>query len=93
LRGSASSAGTPSASASAPSRASARAFFFAGARSLMVTHWSVNDQTAALLVAEAMKRVHTGSGINQALREALSAVQLEQRTLRSQVQALHGAGA
>jgi len=48
----------------------ARAFFFAGARSLMVTHWSVNDQTAALLVAEAMKRVHTGSGINQALREA-----------------------
>ena len=48
----------------------ARAFFFAGARSLMVTHWSVNDRTAAFLVAETMRRVHPGTGINAALREA-----------------------
>jgi CHAT domain-containing protein len=48
----------------------ARAFFYAGARSLMVTHWSVNDQTAAYLVADSMRRVHGGDGINQALREA-----------------------
>jgi len=36
----------------------------------MVTHWSVNDQTAAYLVADSMRRVHGGDGINQALREA-----------------------
>jgi CHAT domain-containing protein len=48
----------------------ARAFFYAGARSLMVTHWSVNDQTAAYLVAETMKRVHSGEGISDALHDA-----------------------
>jgi CHAT domain-containing protein len=48
----------------------ARAFFYAGARSLMVTHWSVNDQTAAYLVAETMKRVHAGEGIADALHDA-----------------------
>jgi CHAT domain-containing protein len=46
----------------------ARAFFYAGARSLMVTHWSVNDQAAAYLVAESMRRVQSGEGINEALR-------------------------
>ena len=46
----------------------ARAFFYAGARSLMVTHWSVNDQAAAYLVAESMRRVQAGEGINEALR-------------------------
>ena len=48
----------------------ARAFFYAGARSLMVTHWSVNDQTAAYLVAETMRQVHGGAGINEALRKS-----------------------
>ncbi len=48
----------------------ARAFFYAGARSLMVTHWSVNDQAAAYLVAESMRRVQAGEGINEALRSA-----------------------
>jgi CHAT domain-containing protein len=48
----------------------ARAFFYAGARSLMVTHWSVNDQTAAYLVAESMRRVRGGAGIAEALRDA-----------------------
>ena len=35
----------------------ARAFFFAGARSLLVTHWSVNDQVAAYLVADTLRRM------------------------------------
>jgi CHAT domain-containing protein len=34
----------------------ARAFFYAGTRSLMVTHWSVSDQSAAFLVAETLRR-------------------------------------
>ena len=32
----------------------ARAFFYAGARSLLVTHWSVNDQAAAFLVVDTL---------------------------------------
>ncbi len=50
----------------------ARAFFFAGARSMMVTHWSVNDQTAALLVADTMRRFKAGDpdGAAGALRSA-----------------------
>jgi CHAT domain-containing protein len=48
----------------------ARAFFFAGARSLMVTHWSVNDQAAAYLVADALDRYRAGISIAAALRDA-----------------------
>ena len=48
----------------------ARAFFYAGARSLMVTHWSVNDQAAAYLVAESMRRVHAGASTAEALRQS-----------------------
>ena len=48
----------------------ARAFFYAGARSLMVTHWSVNDQTAAYLVVQSMKQVATGLGVAEAMRTA-----------------------
>jgi len=48
----------------------ARAFFYAGARSLMVTHWSVNDQAAAYLVAQTMKQVNGGDGVAEALRKA-----------------------
>ena len=35
----------------------ARAFFYAGARALLVTHWSVNDQAAAFLVADTLRRL------------------------------------
>ena len=35
----------------------ARAFFYAGARSLVVTHWAVNDQVAAFLVADTLRRM------------------------------------
>ena len=50
----------------------ARAFFYAGARSMLVTHWSVNDQAAAYLVTETLKRSHAnaGLGVAAAMREA-----------------------
>ena len=38
----------------------ARAFFYAGARALMVTHWSVNDTATALLVAGTLQRLREG---------------------------------
>jgi CHAT domain-containing protein len=48
----------------------ARSFFFAGARALMVTHWSVDDRMAAFLVATAMNEMRQGRGANVALRTA-----------------------
>lgn len=39
----------------------ARAFFYAGARGLLVTHWSVDDTASALLVAETLRRLAAGS--------------------------------
>lgn len=50
----------------------ARSFFYAGARSLLVTHWSVNDQVAAFLVADSLARMKAkpSLGIAGALRDA-----------------------
>ncbi len=50
----------------------ARAFFYAGARSLLVTHWSVNDQVAAYLVADTLRRMRADPalGVAGALRNA-----------------------
>jgi len=50
----------------------ARAFFYAGARSMLVTHWSVNDQAAAYLVADTLRRLRAGEGggVAGALRNA-----------------------
>ena len=50
----------------------ARSFFYAGARSLMVTHWAVNDQTAAFLVADSLRRLreNPAQGVAAALRAA-----------------------
>ncbi|MCU0984873.1 MAG: CHAT domain-containing protein [Acetobacteraceae bacterium] len=49
----------------------ARAFFYAGARGLMVTHWSVDDTASALLVAETLRRLAGGGRrATDALREA-----------------------
>lgn len=47
----------------------ARAFFFAGARSLLATHWSINDQTSAYLVAQTLDRSRT-NGMAASLRGA-----------------------
>ena len=50
----------------------ARAFFFAGARSMLVTHWSVNDQTSAFLVADSLQRFtgQPSAGLAEALRQS-----------------------
>lgn len=50
----------------------ARAFFFAGARSMLVTHWSVNDQTSAFLVADSLRRLKAqpAGGLAEALRQS-----------------------
>jgi len=50
----------------------ARAFFFAGARALLVTHWSISDQSSAFLVADTLRRFAAGSdgGLGGALRAA-----------------------
>lgn len=50
----------------------ARSFFYAGARALLVTHWEVNDQAAAYLVAVTLQRyrANKGSGVAAALRTA-----------------------
>ena len=50
----------------------ARAFFYAGARALLVTHWSVNDQVAAFLVADTLRRTkdNPALGVAGALRNA-----------------------
>ncbi len=47
----------------------ARAFFFAGARSLLATHWSINDQASAYLVAQTMERARR-EGMAASLRGA-----------------------
>ncbi len=50
----------------------ARAFFFAGARELLVTHWSISDASSAFLVADTLRRFVAGSdgGLAGSLRAA-----------------------
>lgn len=48
----------------------ARAFFYAGARGLMVTHWAVDDAAAALTVADTLRRQQAGATSAAALRGA-----------------------
>ncbi len=50
----------------------ARSFFYAGARSLLVTHWPVNDQITRILVVSTLKnyRQNPGGGLAAALSEA-----------------------
>ena len=47
-----------------------RAFFFAGARSLLVSHWRVRDYVAAMLVPEVLRGGSAGLGRAEALRRA-----------------------
>ncbi len=46
----------------------ARGFFFAGARGLMVTHWSIDDQASAFLVADTLRRFASGVPLAAAVR-------------------------
>ena len=50
----------------------ARAFFYAGSRSLLATHWSLNDAAAEQLVAGLLQdyRNNAGDGLAQSLRAA-----------------------
>ncbi len=50
----------------------ARAFFYAGARAMLVTHWSINDQATALLIAGTLQRLKAGDprGLAGAFQEA-----------------------
>jgi CHAT domain-containing protein len=50
----------------------ARGFFFAGARSLLVTHWEVDENSSAAITVGTIKKFVSRSGITraQALREA-----------------------
>jgi CHAT domain-containing protein len=52
----------------------ARAFFFAGARSMLVTHWSIDDQISAFLVADTLRRLVARD--NRGFAGALRAAQL-----------------
>ncbi|UFN49512.1 CHAT domain-containing protein [Roseomonas sp. OT10] len=48
----------------------ARAFFYAGARGLLATHWSVDDAASALTVADLLRRQKEGDSTAAALRGA-----------------------
>ncbi len=48
----------------------ARAFFYAGARTLLVTHWAISDQAAAFLVVQTLEGYRAGKPIAEALRGA-----------------------
>ncbi len=69
----ASSDGTPGADALS---GLARAFFYAGARTLLVSHWPVRDDVAAVLTVDAIRRRRedTSLGRAEAVRQATLAV-------------------
>lgn len=48
----------------------ARAVFYAGARSLMVTHWYLNDAAATRIIAYSLRNLQQGQGMAEALRNA-----------------------
>lgn len=48
----------------------ARAFFYAGARGLMITHWAVDDTAATLIVADTLRRQAAGASSSVALQGA-----------------------
>lgn len=53
----------------------ARAFFFAGARSLLVSHWPVRDDAAAAMVSDAVRaQAMEGMGRAEALQAAMIAL-------------------
>ncbi len=57
----------------------ARAFFFAGARSLMVSHWSVSDNATSILMTQTFTHIQQGDVADRA--RALQTAMMEVRTL------------
>ncbi len=53
-----------------------RAFMYAGARSLIVSHWSVDSVSTTLLVTSAFGNMKAGQPLDEALAKARSAVRL-----------------
>jgi CHAT domain-containing protein len=52
----------------------ARAFFFAGARSLLVSHWSVGDDSAQRLIVETLRLDRMSGDRAESLRLAMKAM-------------------
>jgi len=57
----------------------ARAFLYAGARSILVSHWPVRDDAAARLTADAMAALGDGIGRSEALRRAMVGLMDDER--------------
>lgn len=51
-----------------------RSFFYAGARSMLVSHWEVNDASTELLIKTTFDKVRHGADRLDALRDAMLAV-------------------
>jgi len=51
-----------------------RGFLYAGAQSLMLSLWSVNDQSTAMLMAEFYKEWMSGMNRAKALQKAMAAI-------------------
>ena len=54
----------------------ARAFFYAGARNLLVSHWPVRDDVASRLTVDAIRRQHADPQLGRAaaLQQAMRAI-------------------
>lgn len=59
----------------------ARAFLYAGARSILVSHWPVRDDAAARLTTDAIASMGQGIGRSEALRRAMLALMEDERDL------------
>lgn len=59
-----------------------RGFLYAGARSLLASHWRVADDSAAMLTVETMRLWRTGRGLTraEALTEAMRAIRTGRRS-------------
>ncbi len=59
----------------------ARAFFYAGARSILVSHWEVSDRATELLVSRTLASVRNDAGADrsEALRRGIAAVRADPR--------------
>ena len=57
----------------------ARAFLFAGAQSILVSHWPVRDDVAATLTAETLRQLNDQPGLSrsEALRRAMLGVMMD----------------
>jgi CHAT domain-containing protein len=55
----------------------AQAFFYAGAQSLLVSHWPVFDNIAPLLTVEALKRSEAGQSRAESLQAAMRKIRMD----------------